>query len=246
MMTDRNKALHALSARFPGALLFCVCCVLPFMGRPEIRAQEKENPELQKVYRQMEAAGRNFRTFSAKLSQKKYTAVLREFGATETGEFILARARDGSTMIRQDISSPGRIVLTIRAGVATVYQPGIKQARILNLGKNKDKAEFLALGIGQPPAELQKTFDITYRGTEMAGGSLCSVLALKPKDPKTAAYYAAIVMWVKQSGIPIQYKLQEPNNDYLLVTFSGEKLNIKIPDSKFEQKLPKDVEKQSF
>jgi outer membrane lipoprotein-sorting protein len=36
----------------------------------------------------------------------------------------------------------------------------------------------------------------------------------------------------------------EPSGDYTLLTFSEEKLNAKIPDSMFEQKLPKDVDIQ--
>jgi len=178
------------------------------------------------------------RAFEAKLSEKKYTAILKEFGTTETGEFYFARAKDGSSMIRQEIMSPGRTILTIKNGIATIYRPRLKEAQIVNLGKNKDKAELLAIGIGQPPSELQKTFNVSYQGTEPVGGMPCSVLILKPKDPKAAAYYASIVLWVKQSsGVPTQYKLQEPNSDYLLVTFAEEKLNLKIPDSKFEQNL---------
>lgn len=244
-MTHTNKGSVSPVVRFVGMIVLSIGWCL-HAGCGEARAQGKD-AELQSVFRQMEAVGKNFRSFSARLTQKKYTAILEEFGATETGEFYLARAADGSTMIRQEIKSPGRVTLTIKGGVATVYHPAIKQARIVNLGKNKDKAEFLALGLGQPPAELQKTFDVTYRGTENAANTPCSVLVLKPKDPKTAAFYSTIVMWVKKSsGIPIQYKLQEPNNDYLLVTFSEEKLNLNIPASKFEQKLPKDVERQAF
>jgi len=131
--------------------------------------------------------------------------------------------------------------------VATIYRPGLKEAQKANLGKNKDKAEFLAVGIGQPPSELQKSFDISYQGAEPAGGAPCSILLLKPKDPKAAAFYATIVLWVKQtSGIPTQYRLQEPNNDYLLVTFTDEKLNVKIPDSKFEQEFPNGVQIQKL
>jgi outer membrane lipoprotein-sorting protein len=94
---------------------------------------------------------------------------------------------------------------------------------------------------------LQKIFDVTYQGAESVAGETCALLLLKPRDPKTAAFYSMITMWVKKSsGIPIQYKLQEPNNDYLVVTFSNEKLNPKIPESRFEQKLPKDVEQMRF
>jgi outer membrane lipoprotein-sorting protein len=222
---------RAISIVFLGVCLFCS------LSRGTFGAQGQNSSELQKVFRQMEMAGKGFRGFSAKISERKYTAVLNEFGTTETGEFYLARAKDGSTMMRREISSPGKVILTIKGQMLTVYRPNIKEAQIANLGKNKDKAEFLALGIGHPPSELQKTFDITYQGVESVEGIPCSVLVMKPKDAKTAAFYATIVMWVRSSGIPVQYKLQEPNKDYLLVTFSDEKLNVNIPDSKFEQNL---------
>ncbi len=221
---------------------------MPFLFDAHLPAQPKENPELLRVYRQMETAGKNLRTFYAKIAQKKYTAILKEFGTTKTGEFYLARAKDGSTMMRRDLQSPGREILTLKGETAISYQPAVRQAIVANLRNNTDKAaEFLAFGIGKPPGDLQKNYDIAYQGEEAVGGAPCAVLAMKPKDPKMARWYPFIAMWVKKaSGIPIQYKLQEPNNDYLLVTFSDEKVNIKIPESKFEQKLPKDVEIQRY
>jgi outer membrane lipoprotein-sorting protein len=230
--------------RVPGVLLSALFCVLPFLSGLGLMAQSKENPELQRIYKQMEAAGRNLHSFSAKIAQKRYTAILKEFGTTETGDFYLARAKDGSTMMRRDFSSPGRSILTIKGDMAINYQPGINQAQMANLGKNTDKAaEFLTLGIGRPPADLQKNYDISYQGEEAVGSVPCAVLSMKSKDPKMAKWYPLILMWVKKAtGIPIQYRLQEPNNDYSLVTFSDEKVNVKIPESTFEQKLPKNTE----
>jgi outer membrane lipoprotein-sorting protein len=245
----RSKPFRPHCARALGVILWAICSLSPCAGaRSDAQgAQGKENPELQRIFRQMESAGKTFRSFAAKISQKKYTAILKEFGRTETGEFYFARAKDGTSMIRQEITNPGRTILTIKDGVATIYRPGLKEAQKANLGKNKDKAEFLAVGIGQPPSELQKSFDISYQGAEPAAGAPCSILLLRPKDPKAAAFYATIVLWVKQtSGVPTQYRLQEPNNDYLLVTFTDEKLNVKIPDSKFEQNLPNGVQIQKL
>jgi outer membrane lipoprotein-sorting protein len=249
MKTKRNRPLAPRCTRGVGITLSILCSLAIFAPAIPVRAQGKENPELQKIYRQMETVGKNLHTFYAKISEKKYTAILKEFDTPKTGDFYLARAKDGSTMMRRDISSPAREILTLKGEVATVYQPKIKQARIANLGKHTDKAaEFLAFGIGRPPADLQKNYDISYIGDESVGGSPCAMLSLKPKDPKMAAYYSLIVMWVqKSSGIPLQYKLQEAGtNDYLLETFSDEKLNINIPESKFEPNLPKDVEIQKF
>jgi outer membrane lipoprotein-sorting protein len=241
MKISMIKPAFRLRSRAIGILLSSICLLYPF-AMTGFGAQAKDSPEIQKVFRQMELAGKGFRGFTAKISERKYTAILKEFGSTETGEFYLARAKDGSTMMRREISSPGRIILTIKGSELTVYRPAVKEAQVANLGKNKDKAEFLALGIGQPPSELQKSFDISYQGVESVGNAPCSVLVLKPKDAKTAAFYSTIVMWVRPSGIPVQYKLQEPNGDYLLVTFSAEKLNVSIPDSKFDQKLPSGVQ----
>ena len=205
----------------------------------------KDGGELQRVLAQMENVGKSFRSFAAKFSQKKYTAVLGEFDTPETGEFYYARAKDGSALLRQEVSKPGRRILTIKDGIATIHQPAIKQAQIANLGVNKNKAEYLALGIGQSPKKLQEAFDITYQGKDSVNGIPCSVLLLRPKDPKTAALFSSITLWIKSSnGIPIQQKLLEPSGDYLLVNFSEEKLNVRIPEAKFEQKLPEGTDIQ--
>lgn len=231
-------------ARTLGIALPSLLCILLLFPSQQILAQSKQDRELRSVYQQMEAAGKTLRTFYAKITQKNYTAILKEFGTVETGDFYLARAKDGSTMMRRDLSSPGRNILTIKGQKAVLYRPSQKEAIETNLGKNTDKAaEFLAFGIGKPPDDLQKNYDISYQGEEAIGGVPCAVLSMKPKNPQMAKYYSLISMWVKrQTGIPIQYKLQEANNDYMLVTFSDEKLNIPIPDSKFEQNIPKNVQ----
>ena len=225
-----------------GRILSALCIIL----LPVVPSQA-QSKGLEQTLKRMESAGKGFQSFQAKLSQKKYTAVLGEFDAPETGEFYYARAKDGSALLRQEITEPATRILTIKGGLATLFQPRIKTARVVNLGKNKDKAEYLALGLGQSPAKLEETFDISYKGVETVGKTPCSILVLKPRSAAAAAYFSSITLWVgEQSGLPVQQKLEEPNGDYLLVTFSEERLNPKLPDSLFEQKLPKDVDIQRF
>ena len=143
--------------------------------------------------------------------------------------------------------TPGKSTLTIKEGIATYYQPGIKNAQKVDLGKNRDKAEYMAAGIGQSPTNLQKEFAITYQGTESVNGTTCSVLVLKPKSQKVAALFSSITLWInKSTGLPVQDKFEEPSGDYLLLTLSDEKLNPKIPQSVFDQKLPADADIQKF
>jgi outer membrane lipoprotein-sorting protein len=210
-------------------------------------AQDKENPELTKTLAQMDAVTEKFSSFEAKFTQKQYVALLKEYETPETGEFYYALDKSKAVQIRHEILAPGIRITTIKGDSATIYQPAIKQAQIYNLGKRKNLVEYMATGLGQPSARLREQFEITYAGTEDVGGEPCSILTLVPKDKNVAASVKSITMWVKKStGTPAQYKFLEPTNNYLLETFSGEKLNGKIPADKFEQKLPNGTETMRF
>jgi outer membrane lipoprotein-sorting protein len=208
-------------------------------------AQGKDEVELQRTLNQMDAAGKTLKSFKARFSQKKYTAILKDFDTPETGDFYYARNKKGEPLVRQEVNRPGKKILTIKADKAIFCQPDIKQAKIVNLGSYKNIAEYLAIGIGQSPAKLEKDFNLSYQGNESINGEACSILLLKPKNDKIASRFLSITLWVRKSnGILIQNKFLEPSGDYTLLTFSEEKINIKIPDSMFEQKLPKDTEIQ--
>jgi outer membrane lipoprotein-sorting protein len=199
--------------------------------------------KLEAVLRQMEESSGKFESFTADITKKTYTAVLEEFDTPESGKFYYKRARDGSALIREEITDPAEKITTIKDDEALVYQPETKSASSYMLGKHKDKAEYVALGIGQSPTALKETFNISYKGSERVNGAACSILELKPKDPKVASIFASITVWIDEAtGVSKQMKMEEPFEDYILVSFSNEKLNKKIDDSKFDQKLPRDVD----
>ena len=223
-------------------MLMCLL-LLSMLRSPVALSQIRDEAALSQVLAQMEATGKTFKTFQASFTQKKYTVVLKEFDTPESGIFMYARAKDGSALLRQEVTKPGLRILTIKGGQATIYQPTLNQAQIVGLGKNKDKAEYLALGLGQSPSRLRETFELSYHGVENVSGAPCSILVLKPRSSAAAAYFSSITLWIKKSnGVPVQQKLQEPNGDYLLVLFANEKLNAAIPAARFEQKLPAGVD----
>jgi outer membrane lipoprotein-sorting protein len=207
--------------------------------------EKNDDMELRRTLSQMDAAGQTLKSFKAKFSQKKYTAILDEFDTPDTGEFYYVRTKKGEVMVRQEVTSPGTKILTVKGKTAIFYQPKIKQAQIAALvGKYENISEYLTIGLGKSPATLKK-FSTSYRGSESINGESCSVLLLKPAS---ASRFSSVTLWVKKSnGILTQIKfLEQPSGDYTLLTYSDEKLNEPIPDSLFEQKLPKDVEKQYF
>jgi len=203
------------------------------------RAQNNENPELTKTLARMDAVSEKYSSFEAKFTQKQYVALLKRFESPETGEFYHALDKNRAVQIRHEILTPGVRITTIKGDSVTIYQLATKQAQVYNLGNGKNLVEYMATGLGQSSAKLRERFDIGYDGTEDVNGDPCSVLTLVPKDKSAAASVKSITIWVKKStGTPAQYKFLEPTNNYILETFSGEKLNGKIPADKFEQKLP--------
>ncbi|MEJ2108918.1 MAG: outer membrane lipoprotein carrier protein LolA [Acidobacteriota bacterium] len=216
-----------------------------FLSMPaaiQVLCAESEN-KLESVLAHMEQSSKDFQSFKADIQTTKYTSLLDLFDPPEKGKFYYSRSEDGSALIRWEITVPGIRILTIEKDEALLYRPKIKSAQKYKLGKNKDKAEYLALGIGQSPADLEQTFDITFLKSEKTGGKDCSVLEMKPKDPKTASMFSSILIWVDDTtGVSTRMKLIEPYDDYLIVDFSNEKLNEKIEKSMFRQKLPNSVE----
>ena len=206
--------------------------------------EQADQPEkLESVLKRMGKASGTFESFAADITTQKYTAILEEFDPPERGQFLYKRDDDGSALIRWEITDPAEKITTVRNDELLIYQPKIKSANRFKLGKNKDKAEYLALGLGQSPSDLEQTYNISYKGSEIVNGVACSVLELKPKDPKVSSIFSIITVWIRDdTGVSAQLKLQEPYQDYLLVNFSNEILNKKINDSTFKQKLPGDVE----
>jgi len=212
----------------------------PTAARPDTKPSDLGLPQ---VLTLMDKFGQSLRTLSARIAQKKYVAVLREFDPEERGLFYYDRRAGGPARLRKEIAEPAPNIITIDKGIVIAYEPRIKQARRIDLGKNKDKAEFLAIGIGQDPKKLEETFHMKVLGMETLEGQKTYLLELRPKSTKVGAFFSAIVLWLDAArGIPVQQKFIEPNGDYILVRFTEVKINPKLAPGLFELKLPKDVQ----
>lgn len=235
MKINRRTISRRTAGRITAFVLMVLFPLFPRLGEPE--------DKLASVLKRMEITSRNFQSFVADIKSTKYTAIVEAFDLPEKGTFFYKRANNGTALIRWEIMNPGTRILTIQNDEALVYEPKTNSARKYKLGKNKDKAEYLALGIGQSPADLMKTFNIAYRGSENVQGTACSILVLKPKDPKAAAMFSSITVWIKDStGVSTRMRLEEPYGDYFLVNFSNEQLNKAIDGSIFRQQLPQNAD----
>jgi outer membrane lipoprotein-sorting protein len=189
----------------------------------------------------MDGVAQKLQSMRAGINQKKWTAILEEFDEGESGSFSFLKADDG-VYLRKDIVKPTSNTLVIRGNQVIFFQPAIKQALRYNLGKHGDKAEFLLLGFGSKKAALEETYQIQLLGQESLDSRPTCQLELKPKSEEVAAFFVRIVLWIDtELWIPIQQKLVEPTQDYLLIRFENTELNPELSQSAFELKLPKDV-----
>lgn len=207
---------------------------------PTVRLSAQTS-SLQEVLAKMDQEGAGLRSMSARITQKKWTHILEEFDKGESGYFYFLRERD-QVFLRKDVLTPQENTLIIRQGTVWFYQPRIKQAQRYNLGRNRDKAEFLLLGFGSNQEALKETYKIQLLKQESIDGRQTYVLELTPRSDQVSAYFSKIVLWVDAAlWVPIQQKLVEPNQDYLLIRFDDIKLNDRISRSRFDVKLPREV-----
>ncbi len=198
-------------------------------------------PTLDEVLANMEARGARLQAMKADIVQKKWTDLLGEFDAGESGTFLFLK-KDGQVYLRKDILLPRPNHLVVADGKVVFFQPGIKQAQIHQLGGNKDKAEYLLIGFGTSRSSLEKAYRIRLLGREAVESKDTVMLELTPRSDQVSAYFSKIVLWIDtETWVPVQQKLVEPTDDFLLATFRQIVLNPKLSKSDFELKLPKDV-----
>jgi outer membrane lipoprotein-sorting protein len=197
---------------------------------------------LDQVLTKMEQNGKNFTSMQAALERTKVTVIVDD-KVVDSGTVSFAR-RGKDPRIKVDITKPEQQRMLIDEGKALLFFPKLKQVQEYFLGKNQDKAEFLLIGFGQSNQDIRKFYDAAIVGEEVINGQKTSILELKPKSTQVSSLFSNIRLWMDhQRWIPIQSKLTEASGDYMIVKFTNIKMNVKIPESVFDLKMPKDVVK---
>ncbi len=203
-------------------------------------AQAQGTYTLDQVLTKMEQNGRNFTSMQANLERTKVTVIVDD-KVVDSGMVYFGR-RGKDPRIKVEITKPEQQRMLIDQGKALLFFPKLKQVQEYFLGKNQDKAEFLLIGFGQSNQDIRKFYDAAIVGEEVINGQKTSILELKPKSTQASALFSNIRLWLdQQRWIPIQSKLTEASGDYMIIKFTNIKMNVKIPDSVFDLKMPKDV-----
>ncbi len=217
--------------------------LLPFVFAVSfVQAETREALTLEQLLTKIDQVGTSLRSMSSSISQKRWTDILQEFDQGESGRFFFLKEKD-DIYLRKEIAKPQENTLIISEGKLLYYQPKIKQVQKYDLGNRRDRAEFLLLGFSSNKQALKEAYQIRLGKKETVEGREAYPLELTPKSQSLSAYFSQIVLWIDTTlWVPIQQKLVEPTRDYLLIRFDDIDLNPNISKSRFDLKLPKDVQ----
>lgn len=193
------------------------------------------------VLNRMERNRQSLRSLKASLSMEKYNAQLRDKD-NFSGWVLYLPGSGREASVRIEWQRPQHEILAVSKGQYTLFRPRLNQAIVGKSGSVKGKAgaggilEMMYMSKQQLEAKFQPLQDV--REETLWGGVSTIHLTLVPKG-NASFKYAEI--WVDSSGMPVQTKIVEKNDDATTMRLSGLERNLKISSDEFSVKLDSGV-----
>ena len=219
-----------------GLLLMAVAPLFVLAGN------KKERLDLAQILSHMNQSTKHLKTLSADIKYTKVTVLVNDF-STESGQMYFRNAKSPDILI--NFQKPAPKVILFKKDKAEIYQPKINQIQEFNLSKHSSLIQqFLLLGFGTDPKEMQKVYKVKYLKEEQLGGDTTALLELAPIDEKLASQLSKIHLWIsEESWLPVQQKFFEAGGDYSIARYSSVKVNRNLPSSTFRLHAPKDAKR---
>ena len=218
------------------ALLLTALIVIP------LRAANAQAGLVSSLLTKMERQRQSLKTLSADISMEKYNSQLRD-SEKYYGNIRYIPAGRGAAFVRLEWNKPQQEILVIANGGYILYRPRLKQALIGNTNSVRSPKDNDVLGLlNMSAAQLRSRFgDFQDEREETLWGGIHTT-HLKAV-PKTAASYKYIEVWVDDSGMPVQTKMVEKNDDSTTMRLSNVAKNADIPSSVFKLDLDSSVKR---
>ena len=191
------------------------------------------------VLNRMEKNRASLKSLRGSISMEKYNSQLRN-AEKWNGVVAYVPASGRSASVRIEWSSPTREILAVSNGKYTLFNPRRGTAYVGKTGSGKSGAggvmEMMYMSKAQLESRFQPFKDV--REETLWGGVSTIHLTLVPKG-NASFKYAEI--WVDSSGMPVQTKIVEKNDDATTLRLSGLERNVKIASDEFNIKLDPNV-----
>lgn len=227
--------------RFFTPLLALALFVIALVAAPLPRTDAQAGL-VSSIYTRMQRAQQSLKTLSADISMDKYNAQLRDsdkfYGNVK---YIPVGGR--SAFVRLEWTKPQQEILAVANGAYVLYRPRLNMAYVgtTNSIKSEKDSDVLAL-LNMSTMQLQARFgepqDLSKE--TLWGGVSTDHFKVVPKG---SASYSYIEVWVDASGLPVQTKMVEKNNDSTTIRLTNVTKNQAIDKGIFELKLDSSVKK---
>jgi len=193
------------------------------------------------ILNRMERNRRDLKTLRANISMVKYDARIRDEDKRQ-GKVLYMPAAGRNAYVRIDWQSPARETLAVADGQYTLFRERLNMAYVgkaTSVSKNAKAGsmlEFLNMSGSQVKTRFEPLQDI-YEET-LWGGVGTTHFKLVPKG---GASYKYAEIWVDGTGMPIQTKVVEKNDDATTVRLTNVERNAGISTDQFKLKLDGNV-----
>jgi outer membrane lipoprotein-sorting protein len=187
------------------------------------------------VLNRMERNRQGLKSLRSGISMEKYNSQLRD-SEKFNGVVSYVPGSGRAASVRIEWRSPQHEILTVTNGKYVLFRPRLNMAYVGDSRSKNNKAggvmEMIYMSRQQLEARFQPVQDV--REETLWGGVSTIHLTLVPKG-NASFKYAEI--WVDGSGMPVQTKIVEKNDDATTMRLTGLEKNAKISSDDFNQKL---------
>jgi outer membrane lipoprotein-sorting protein len=196
---------------------------------------------LEAVLARMDQSAPAFKSLAAQLRKVSHTAVINE-DTVDTGTILLKRARNDMRML-VEWTEPDPKSVAVHGEHAEIYYPKMQTVEEYDMGKYRALVDqFLLIGFGTSGKELSAAYQIKYVGSETIAGMSAAHLELIPKSKEVLKQLKKLDLWVQEAGgYPVQQKITQPAGDYMILTYTGVKMNTPRSDAELKLKAPKNA-----
>ncbi len=191
------------------------------------------------VLNRMERNRQSLKSLRASLSMEKYNAQLRD-AERYSGVMLYVPASGRDASVRIEWQKPQREILAVSGGKYTLFRPRLNMAYVGNSKSSRNKAGGVLAMMYMTRQQLEARFHPVkdVREETLWGGVSTIHLTLVPKGNDSFKYAE---IWVDSSGMPVQTKIVEKNDDATTMRLSSLERNMKISGEEFNLKLDSSV-----
>ena len=185
------------------------------------------------VLNNMERNRQSLKSLRSGITMEKYNP---QIGLTEkfSGVVLYVPGAGKSGSVRIEWSSPQHEIIAVSNGMYSIFRPRLDTMYKGRTGKRKEASEFLDM-MSMSRAQLQTRFEPFQDVREETLWGNVSTIHLK-LVPKGAASFKFAEIWVDSSGMPVQSKVIEKNDDSTTIRLNGPERNVKIGAEEFQIK----------